>query len=217
MLGILTLNIAFVLHLILYIPQVLHNRESEHIQYLSVKMHLNLFLCYFLDIFYGFGNNMQWQYRTVSIVGFSLLMIQYMQIIYYLSTHGKQKVARIHILFLASTIYCVYYFFKYLHASIALEQVLIAGYISKILFIISTIPQMIKNWQVKSTKGVNTHFILFNITIASLDTVTAWTLDWAWPNKLTSPIMICMFSTMLPLKKTRIYRILPTTIKSIFN
>lgn len=205
MLGNITLNISFVLHLILYFPQVLHNRKSKHIQYLSINMHLNLFLSYFLDIFYGFGVRMPWQYKVVSIVGFSLLIIQYIQLIFHLNNNGKQNIARVHMLVLAACTYCVYYFFKYKHASITMEHVLLAGYISKVSYIISVIPQIIKNWQVKNSDGVNVYFILFSITITSFDTITAWTLDWAWPNKLTSPIMVCMFITMLPFKKGKIY------------
>lgn len=198
MIGLFSLNISFVLHLILYLPQVLHNRRDAHIQYLSINMHLILFFCYFLDIFYGFASNMQWQYRTVSIVGFSLLVIQYTQIIYYLITNGNKHLSRIHTLILASSICCVYYFFANLNGIISVTETLLAGYISKGLFIISTIPQIIKNWRVKNKSAISIYFILLSITIACLDTITAWTLNWGWPNKLTSPIMIFMLAMMLP-------------------
>lgn len=199
MIGLFSLNISFLLHLILYLPQVLHNRSTSHIKYLSVNMHLILFFCYFLDIFYGFASNMQWQYRTVSIVGFSLLIVQYTQIIQYLITKGNKHTSRVHILILATTLFCVYHFFANLKGNISTSEALIAGYISKILFIISTIPQIIKNWQVKNKSAISIYFILLSITIACLDTITAWTLNWGWPNKLTSPIMIFMLALMLPI------------------
>ena len=190
MLGLFSLNISFLLHLILYIPQVLHNRRAEHIKHLSINMHLILFFCYFLDIFYGVASKMQWQYRTVSIVGFTLLIIQYTQIIYYLTVNGNIHNRRIHTVILASCIYCVYHFFVNLNSTISISTTLIAGYISKILFIISVLPQIIKNWQVQNKSAISIYFIMLNITIACLDTITAWTLNWEWPNKLTSPIMI---------------------------
>jgi uncharacterized protein with PQ loop repeat len=210
MIGILTLNTSFTLHLLVYLPQVFHNRNIHNIKDLSFNMHLILFFCYFFDIFYGFSSQMQWQYKTVSIVGFSLLIIQYLQLIHFWENKNKQLTAKIHILILSASIWTVWYFFKNIDAHISDETTLYVGCISKILFIISTLPQIIKNWRLKNSSAISIHFILLSITIAILDTITAWKLNWGWPNKATSPIIVVMMIMLLLSRKTTLFYKKPT-------
>lgn len=201
MIGLLSLNLSFVLHLFIYLPQVLHNRSSQNIKNLSINMHLILFFCYFLDIFYGFSSKMQWQYKTVSIVGFSLLIIQYLQIISFLNYKKSSNMATLHTVILAISIYFVIYFFMNDELVLSETEILYAGFISKILFIISALPQIIKNYKLESSSAISIYFIYLSITIATLDTISAWYLNWGWPNKITSPIVIFMMMLLLPYKK----------------
>ena len=219
MLGMISLNISFILHILLYIPQVLHNRNFQNIQNLSINMHLILFSCYFLDIFYGFGSSLQWQYCTVAVVGFSLLVIQYLQICYFLKTRDKQLISAVHFGIMLVSVFYVGKFFIIYQAQSPEWLTLTSGYISKVLFIISALPQLIKNWRVENSNALSTHFVLFCIGIACLDTISAWCLDWGWPNKLTYPIMVIMFSLLLPIKGTfnKVRFILPIRNKKLIK
>ena len=81
MLGQISLNLSFLMYMFLYLPQLIHNQKQTNLAELSKWMHLTLYLGYSLDLVYGFGNNLPWQYRTVSAIGWVLLTIQHFQLI----------------------------------------------------------------------------------------------------------------------------------------
>ncbi|MDF1757992.1 MAG: hypothetical protein P1U74_06805 [Legionellaceae bacterium] len=49
---------------------------------------------------------------------------------------------------------------------------------------------------IKST-AISKHFIISSMIIVSLNTITAWKLNWGWPNKVTSPIVVLMMSVLI--------------------
>src|SRR3990167_9795020 len=78
--GYITLNLSFILYLIFFVPQLFHNARHSRIQQLSLGMHYVFCTAYLMDLAYGFGRDMQWQYKTVTIVGLASLTVQHFQI-----------------------------------------------------------------------------------------------------------------------------------------
>ena len=79
--GSVSLNISFILYLIHYLPQLIHNQRDGQIKQLSLSFHYLLLLCYLADLNYGFGLNLPWQYRLVSAFGLACLLIQHYQLL----------------------------------------------------------------------------------------------------------------------------------------
>ena len=205
LIGNVCLNTAFVLYLLVYLPQIIHNHQSNHIANLSLKMHFIFYSAYLLDLFYGFSCHLQWQYRIVSIIGVTLLTVQHLQITHHYWTNNKQKWFNLLFLLLAGM--SVLYFFTIAHSVYSDPTTLSIGYVSRLGFLMYTLPQIAKNKRLQSTDANSIQFVYLNLTLSVLDLIAAWCLNWGWPNKLGSPIMVCLMVIML--MQTRKYR--PTT------
>ena len=208
LIGSICLNIAFVLYLLVYLPQILHNAQSNHIVNLSLNMHFILYIGYILDLFYGFSSHLQWQYRAVSVVGLTVLTVQHLQITRHFWVNSKRAIVNLNLLFLFSVGIGIFYFFTVDEGVCSEQTTLLIGYISRICFLLYTLPQIIKNKALKSASAISIQFIYLNLTLAVLDLIAAWCLNWGWPNKLGSPIMVCLMLIML--MQRRKYSLKPT-------
>lgn len=198
MLGKISLNISFILYLFVYLPQVIHNRKTENILSLSLLMHFMLYISYWLDVMYGYSCNLQWQYKAVSLVGFILLIVQHLQIINHFKKINNVWIVSIHIFILVMTLSVLCYFFVAPQLFLNESSTNLIGYLSRILFIIYTLPQIIKNKRnPSSSNAINRYFIYLNLIIAILDTLSAWCLNWGLPNKLSGPIITLFMLTLL--------------------
>lgn len=181
--GYITLNLSFILYLIFFVPQLFHNARHSHIRNLSLGMHYVFCTAYLMDLAYGFGRDMQWQYKTVTIVGLASLTVQHLQI--YRSGLADKW----------------YWFFTLLFAglftsisvglqtqSLTAQLLLMMGMISQVGWLLYTVPQITKNHQLKSTAGVSLSFVLLALLLGICDTISAWTFDWGLPNKIGSPL-----------------------------
>lgn len=197
MIGFISLNISFFLYLIVYIPQIIHNRNTNYLQNLSLSMHFILYVSYCLDLIYGFVSHLQWQYKTVSIVGLVLLIIQHLQITDYLKRTNQVRLATYFILFLTATIAGIIYFFIMKQSDISNHTTVTIGYLSRTLFVIYTLPQIIKNRSQHLANAISLNFIYINLILAILDTISAWCLNWGWPNKLSAPLIASLMLILL--------------------
>ena len=202
LIGNVCLNIAFVLYILVYLPQIIHNHQSNHIANLSLKMHFIFYIAYLLDLFYGFSCHLQWQYRMVSVIGVTLLTVQHLQITHHYWTDSQQK--WFNLLFLLFAGISVLYFYTMAHGVYSDKTTLLIGYISRLGFLMYTLPQITKNRRLQSTVAISISFIYLNLTLSVLDLIAAWCLNWGWPNKLGSPFMVCLMVIML--LQTRKYR-----------
>lgn len=209
--GMLSLNVSFVLYLLVYFPQIRHNRTLTHIQSLSTGMHVLLFSGYVLDLLYGFLSHYPWQYRMVSCVGVGLLLLQHIQLIHFFWKKKAFILVGAYLLGLILTIIGVTYVF--LNASYCSPKLIVFfGYSSRALFLSYTVPQLVKNRTLKSAVAMSTSFVILSFMIASLDTMSAWCLDWSWPNKVGSPISMMLTSCLLyQIKK---YGLTPRAVSS---
>ena len=196
MLGQISLNLSFLMYMFLYLPQVIHNQKQTNLAELSKWMHLTLYLGYSLDLLYGFGSNLPWQYCTVSAIGWLLLTIQHVQLIHHFK-QAEQKFFQIG-------------FYSILMCSTALLMLLsinpkpfvhlalyTLGYAAQIAFVIAFIPQILKSKRLQSAQALSIFYILLCLFLAILDGISAWQLNWGWPNKLGSCLIILLTSMLL--------------------
>ena len=155
-LGNITLNIAFVLYLIVYVPQIRHNKNKHHLAELSISLHMIIMTSFVLDLLYGLLKPLPWQYRAVSIVALGTLCIQQLQLmrlaqqrgqILLFSTLGMFYLSLILILILTS----VFYFDALSSSS---NTILLIGWVSRIGFLSYIVPQIIKNYRMNSAKAL---------------------------------------------------------------
>jgi len=194
--GAMSLNLSFGLYLILYIPQIIHNRKSTNIAQLSLNLHLLLYVSYFFDLCYGFSMHLPWQYKTVSIIGLLLIGIQHLQFIQYFMNTQRLFLTQLSISFLIINFGAIYYFFSIAHATLPQETTILVGTIARFAGLMYCLPQMIKNKFTQSANALSVHFLRLNFTLALLDTISSWCLDWGWPNKIAAPISM-MFMTII--------------------
>lgn len=168
------------LYLGVYVPQIRHNRHTSQIQHLSLGMHFCLYFAYMLDLIYGFANNLPWQYQTVSIFGLSLLVLQHCQLLQRIS-HTKT-----HLFFLASTLMLIMGILKY--ACLSTPTLTFIGYSSRALFLFCLIPQGVKNHRQHTALAISSHYLYLSLILSLCDLISAWCLDWGWPNKLAPPL-----------------------------
>ncbi len=200
--GFISLNLSLGLYLILYLPQIIHNRNNQYLSTLSPGMHFILLTAYILDLFYGFSCHLQWQYKTVSIVSLSLLFIQHLQMTHFFWSKHDYLWVNIYLLFLVTSGTCIFYFFCIQDAHASAFTTEIIGYSSRLGFLVYTLPQIIKNKTLASGHALSVQFIYLNLTLSILDMISAWCLNWGWPNKLGTPIMLLlMFILLLQSKK----------------
>jgi len=189
--GSISLNISFVLYLSLLAPQLFHNYTYRNTQHLSWGMHYAMFTSYIFDLLYGFGRHMQWQYKTVTIIGLICLTVQHIQIYRYSGFTSKQQqhywwsTGLLISLFISVVI--GWGFFN-LSPTIFIG----AGAMAQIGWLIYVIPQIFKNHRIQSTAGISVYFVLLLIFLATCDTISAWTLGWDWPNKYGTPVGIIL-------------------------
>ena len=200
LIGAITLNVSFVLYLLVYVPQILHNRHTHHLAHLSIGMHSLLYMGYCLDLLYGFSHHLQWQYKTVSMVGFSLLVFQHLQLMRYFGMQRKWPWVHMSGLLLMSALGVLYFFIQQ-KAQVSENNTLAIGYLSRLCFLLYTLPQIIKNKTLQSANAISLKFIYFSMTLSLLDLISAWCLDWGWPNKLATPIMLSLMGILLMQRK----------------
>jgi uncharacterized protein with PQ loop repeat len=196
-LGMLSLNMAFVLYLFVFIPQIWHNRRLDYLQNLSPVMHVVLYFGVLCDLFYGFSNHFEWQYRAVSAVSLCVLSVQQAQLIRFFYQSQRRRVCSIYILLSGLVLSGLVYFFVGVEQSLSPALALTAGYLSRVCYQLYAIPQIVKNIRLRDASGISRYFLLINTMLLVLDLISGWCLDWGWPAKLSPPISLVMMGILL--------------------
>ena len=183
LIGHITLNVSMTIYLVWFVPQVILNFKRKDTEGLSMLMHGILCLGYLSDLIYGFGLGMQWQYRTVTIVGLCSLSIQH----YQFGRYGLHRVAEkvtyfaLSFVFVSLFIYAIYAIKFGSHARSFYD---FEGMIANICWICYMMPQIIKNFANRSTIGLSKYFVFIAIFLNMCDSTSAWTLGWDYPSKI---------------------------------
>lgn len=200
-LGNLTLNIAFVLYLIVYVPQIRHNKNKHHLAELSISLHMIIMTSFVLDLLYSLLKPLPWQYRAVSIVALGTLSIQQMQLMRLALQRGQTLLLSALGFFCLSLILILTSVFYFDVLSSSSNTILLIGWVSRVGFLSYIVPQIIKNYRMSSAKALSTSFLSLSLFLSLLDLTSAWCLDWGWPNKLGTPLTITLTLMLLWQKK----------------
>lgn len=187
--GEITLSISSVIYCIWFIPQIWENFQRKSTDGLSLWMHGLLLLGYSADLLYGFGREMQWQYRTVTIVGLIFLCIQHVQFGKY-GLHTKAIMVNYLGLSLLTMIVFTYAILNFTLLHHGKNYYDIAGFISDICWATYVFPQIIKNFKQKSTRGLSVGFVAISILLSLLDITSTFALHWDWPSVLSECITL---------------------------
>ncbi len=190
-LGQISLNISFLIYVLLYLPQVLHNLRRHSVDGLSFLMHIFLVIAYIADVMYGFGRHMQWQYQMVSVVGLLCLVVQHVQFGCY------QQISAFYLTVTAFLMVSLSFaLYAIILAQFPVSVYIAAGNVAWLTGVIYTMPQIWKNYRFGSAMGVSVGFIALDILSSSCDVVSSWCLNWDYPSKLGSPLEV-MFGVFL--------------------
>lgn len=183
-LGEITLSISTIIYFIWFLPQIWMTYRRKSTVGLSLWMHSLLFLGYSADLLYGFGREMQWQYRLVTIVGLVCLLVQHIQFARYgLQTKAVRRHFAVLSILLASVfVYALFNLIAERHGKMYYDM---AGLASTICWTTYFIPQIIKNFRLKSTKGLSVAFVVIALVLSLLDITSTFALHWAWPSVLS--------------------------------
>ncbi len=194
-LGQITLNVSLFLYLFYLLPQIFHNFKLQSTKSLSFLMHFILYFAYIADLLYGFGTGMQWQYKTITIIGIICLTIQHFQFYKYrLLENPKEKGFSLKFYSASAFLYLTFLMVIFLLTSESKNSFyfIFAGAVSQIGWLCYTVPQIVKNFLLKTTQGLSRHFVILAIMVAVCDSISAWTLNWPWPSKLGSPVALIL-------------------------
>lgn len=182
-LGNIALNLSLIIYLVWFIPQIVLNFKRKNTEGLSFWMYGLLTMGYLTDLLYGFGREMEWQYRLVTMVGLISLAVQHYQFWRYAGLTAWKRSA--HALLNGS------YGFLFLYALWALYErpygqnfYVSAGIIANICWFIYSLPQILKNYYHQSTVGLSVAFVWLAILLKLCDITSAFSLDWDYPSKV---------------------------------
>ena len=196
--GQATLSISLIIYIVQYVPQLIHNSLSNKTSQISLNTQLLIVIAASCDLAYGFGYNLQWQYKLVSILGLIYLIIQQMQIISQNSTGLLTRIYTIlaFILIITSVTYTIY--------NIKNDYILdTIGYIETSCYIVYWLPQIIKNFITKQADGFSKVFLIITLIGAMLDLLSAIFLHWPVPSILM-PINTLIL-VMIIIMQSRVY------------
>jgi hypothetical protein len=195
--GTISLNIAVVIYLTQYLPQLYHNKTVAHLKNMSLTFHFIFFIAYLSDFIYAFGMHMPWQYVLVNIVGLIALLIQHRQLTRVYNGMLLNAMLMVFILF-----FMVGVSFIVIKQSeqfyINMELVSYAG------FLTFRMPQLYRNWRLKTGQALSKSYLFLSLACTLCDNISGWCLDWPWPNKLGAFILLIFI--LLLIGQTMHYR-----------
>ena len=191
LLGSVTLNVSLCLYCIVYWPQLMHNKKSSNLLQLNLRLHALLYLSYALDLFYGFAMNLSWQYRFVSVLSMSYVLLQHVQLIgLYWRINRKLVLGKC--LVLVAHLWIIFLFFVTMQMHLSSTLAFWISLVSRMCGLIYGIPQILQQKKLLLAQAINPMFINVSLCLSVLDTTSAWCLNWGWPNKLASILVIAM-------------------------
>lgn len=195
-LGEITLSLSTFVYFIWFVPQLVLNYKRKNTEGFSLWMHGLLLIGYSADLLYGFGRHMEWQYRLVTIVGLCFLSIEHVQIAIYgcRSKSEKWNFTILSVIVVALLIYAIVNFTLDQHSKTYYD---IAGFVSSICWMTYVLPQIIKNFKQKSTKGLSLWFVILSICLSLLDITSTFALHWDWPSVLSECVTLLKKSILI--------------------
>src|SRR3990167_4189636 len=185
--GAISLNIALVLYLINYFPQLVHNKRGKYIAHFSVYYHVLLYMSCITDLFYGIGMHMPWQYKTVSCCWVGYLSIQHYQLRHVLKNymHGL-------LLFLLCIGVLALLFFNQ-HK----EIFIICGFLTQGTALIYAFPQIIKNIGTQAALSLSISRLSIDLLSKICDNISAHIFAWPLPSLLGAALSVIVCGVLV--------------------
>lgn len=207
--GTISLNISLILYCIYFVPQIIYNqviKKTDQISLITQGLMVTANLC---DLIYGFYLDMPWQYKMVTILTLSFLLIQHIQI-------GIQSVKnkKFIILSFVLVILAFYVLNSIIEKNINHHYIDLFGMVTNIIYWIHWIPQIFFNWQHKKAEGFSFIFLLLTLFASICDEISALALGWDYPSIIGPLVLILMISMILT--QRLIYAKKPLKFKMIF-
>ncbi|HBB52860.1 MAG TPA: hypothetical protein DCZ80_03050 [Legionellales bacterium] len=178
------LNLAFILYLVLYLPQIYHNAKYQAFHRMSFLMHMMLLQAYSCDLFYGISKHMPWQYLSVSFIGLSCLLTQHLQWFMFKLRQEKLFDWRFLICGILAVLIPFLLWFQFPHA---IWQFKIQAWVSRALFLLHFVPQIIKYHQNKLKRdAISLSYLSLSISLSICDLLAALCLNWDLANQVGS-------------------------------
>jgi uncharacterized protein with PQ loop repeat len=150
-------------------------------------MHVILCSACALDFLYSFGRHMPWQYKVVTLSGLACLFIQHIQVYRYADYTIKSKT-----IFWFASVFLICLLLLIVHGlwlkSFNYSVLMAAEDTAQTCWIIYVLPQVIKNYKFKTTEGISLYFVILGAIASASDSISAWCLNWDYPNKFGSPL-----------------------------
>lgn len=189
--GHISINISFVIYCIYFLPQIIHNQFKRQAGHISHGTHLLMVVANALDLIYGFGFDLQWQYRVVTMLTLACLLFQQWQIYRDSKSINQQKNRHaqsydFHILCLLVIAVGIALVSLHNLNNAILENI---GFISMFCYAIYWLPQIIKNIKEKNATAFSLIFLILNVLALVCDEISALSFGWPLPS-IISPIVI---------------------------
>lgn len=194
--GYTTLNISMIVYLIWFVPQIILNFRNKNTAGFSLLMQGILSTAYLCDLMYGFGLNMQWQYKMVTLAGLFSLSVQHWQFGLYGLRQASDKLTYLALNFWYVILIC-YAIFAITWSFHSRAFYDFAGMIANACWLSYMLPQICKNYQNQTTTGLSTHFVMIAIFLNLCDSTSAWTLNWDYPSKIGQAVALIGNSILL--------------------
>lgn len=197
LIGLVALNFVTLLYSIYFLPQLWHNaRRRQQIQStqtgtVSWGLHFLYVTAICLDLLYGFGQHLPWQYNSITLFNLCAIGIQHYQL---RPRHGRHTAYAY-----LSTSFALLLGACLFAATMHLKTTWLntAGFISVACWSCAYLPQLVKNRQQKNAQALSLVFIGLSIIIASLNFIAALYLNWPLPSLICPPIMFLINSISL--------------------
>ncbi|AIT09307.1 hypothetical protein LO80_04540 [Candidatus Francisella endociliophora] len=191
-LGKITLNISFLIYLIQFVPQIIHNfREKHALNNISLLTQFGMLIVVLCNLIQAIGFNLNWQYLTIVVVYLIGITIQQIQI----SFNNKHQSKNLNIIF-------VMLFFITILAISSKSYFIFeaAGTISLIVHFLYWLPQIYKNYKQQIFVGYGDLFIIFAWLGVICDLCSSFLLNWPIIVK-TNIIAMFVIISILALQK----------------
>lgn len=190
MIGHISVNISFIIYCVYFLPQIIHNQLKHQTEHISKYTHLLMVAANVLDLIYGFGFELQWQYKVVTILIMACLLFQQWQI-YRDSCNKSYDFHIVTFIVIAAGVAIVYLNALNKHV---LENV---GFISMFCYAIYWLPQIIKNMKAKNATAFSLIFLVLNVLGLVCDEISASIFNWPLPSHITPIIILSLLVIMV--------------------
>lgn len=194
--GEISLNISFFLYLFLYVPQFIRNIRYKRLSDMSLGFHTLILIASTADFYYGFGRIHQWQYRFVTLLMFTLVFAQHIQLFYY-RKYFKYALLKLIALSILIAIMFLFLIPTLSHPQHWMFLFVWMGWVERICYCCYCIPQFIKNKQIKRADAISPTFLALGIFTALCDSISAWCFHWGPSSLYGAPIAIILHAALL--------------------